>query len=167
MRSFYIYIGAPQVLRTNPPYGHYITVRRGDSAILSMVVCADPRPRHVAWEWGSLRLEAGAGIGRYHVDDVIQDAREDCYLATLHITDADIQDARPYYLVVENERGIDRHSITLRVEGMFSGALIFFFILYIYFHTYISLYTYIIYSYILPFYEFKHIYSFILSLFLH
>lgn len=26
-------------------------------------MCADPRPRHVAWEWGSLRLEAGAGFG--------------------------------------------------------------------------------------------------------
>jgi hypothetical protein len=60
-------------------------------------------------------------LGRFKVDDVIQDKREDCYLATLHITQADIQDARPYYLVVENERGIDRHSITLKVEGLFSG----------------------------------------------
>jgi len=30
-----------------------------------MVVCADPRPQRVAWEWGSLRLEAGSGIGAY------------------------------------------------------------------------------------------------------
>lgn len=56
------------------------------------------------------------------MDDVTQDAREDCYLATLHINQADVQDSRPYYLVVENERGADRHSITLKVEGMFSGA---------------------------------------------
>lgn len=54
-----------------------------------------------------------------------QDKREDCYLATLHINQADIQDARPYYLVVENERGIDRHSITLKVEGMFTGKINF------------------------------------------
>lgn len=60
-------------------------------------------------------------LGRFKVDDVTQDKREDCYLATLHINQADIQDARPYYLVVENERGIDRHSITLKVEGMFPG----------------------------------------------
>ncbi len=60
-------------------------------------------------------------LGRFKVDDVTQDKREDCYLATLHINQADIQDARPYYLVVENERGTDRHSITLRVEGMFPG----------------------------------------------
>lgn len=42
---------------------HTVSVRKGDEASLSLVVCADPRPRHVAWEWGSLRLEAGAGFG--------------------------------------------------------------------------------------------------------
>ncbi|XP_058821539.1 uncharacterized protein LOC131683518 isoform X1 [Topomyia yanbarensis] len=116
-------VGAPQVLRTSPTAtGHSVSVRKGDSATLSLIVCADPRPRHVAWEWGSLRLEAGSGIGRYRVDDVTQDSREDCYLATLHIDDADLQDQRPYYLVVENERGTDRHAINLRVEGMFSAV---------------------------------------------
>jgi hypothetical protein len=59
--------------------------------------------------------------GRFKVDDVTQDRREDCYIATLHINQADVQDARPYYLVVENERGTDRHSITLKVEGIFPG----------------------------------------------
>lgn len=59
---------------------------------------------------------------RFHVDEVSQDSREDCYLATLHIVDADVHDSRPYYLVVENERGIDRHAISLVVEGMFTGA---------------------------------------------
>ncbi|XP_063709478.1 hemicentin-2 isoform X2 [Culicoides brevitarsis] len=116
-------VGAPLVLRTNSENGHTVSVRRGESATISLVVCADPRPRHVAWEWGSLRLEAGAGVGRYRVDDVIQDSREDCYLATLHITDANPADARPYYLVVENERGVDRHAINLRVEGMFAEPL--------------------------------------------
>lgn len=42
---------------------HTISVRKGDEASLTLIVCADPRPRHVAWEWGSLRLEAGAGFG--------------------------------------------------------------------------------------------------------
>jgi hypothetical protein len=60
-------------------------------------------------------------IGRFKVDEVLQDKREDCYIATLHINQADIQDARPYYLVVENERGTDRHSISLKVEGIFPG----------------------------------------------
>ncbi|XP_055539584.1 uncharacterized protein LOC129726657 isoform X1 [Wyeomyia smithii] len=116
-------VGAPQVLRTSSSAtGHSVSVRKGDSATLSLIVCADPRPQHVAWEWGSLRLEAGSGIGRYRVDDVTQDSREDCYLATLHIDDADLQDQRPYYLVVENERGTDRHAINLRVEGMFSAV---------------------------------------------
>lgn len=60
---------------------------------------------------------------RYRVDEVSQDSREDCYLATLHIINSDVHDSRPYYLVVENERGIDRHAINLVVEGMFTGAL--------------------------------------------
>ncbi|KXJ84278.1 hypothetical protein RP20_CCG014296 [Aedes albopictus] len=114
-------VGAPQVLRSSSAAaGHSVSVRKGDSATLSLIVCADPRPRHVSWEWGSLRLEAGSGIGRFRVDDVTQDSREDCYLATLHIDDADLQDQRPYYLVVENDRGHDRHAVNLRVEGMFS-----------------------------------------------
>lgn len=60
-------------------------------------------------------------IGRFRVDDVTPDKQEDCYLATLHINQADEKDSRPYYLVVENERGADRHSITLKVEGLFPG----------------------------------------------
>ena len=58
-------VGAPQVLRPNSS-GYQVSVKRGESASLTLVVCADPRPRHVAWEWGSLRLEAGAGIGKKH-----------------------------------------------------------------------------------------------------
>lgn len=41
-----------------------VFVEKGQLADLSMVVCADPRPRIVAWEWGSLRLEAGAEMGK-------------------------------------------------------------------------------------------------------
>lgn len=59
--------------------------------------------------------------GRFRVDEVTQDPREDCYLAALHINQADVQDSRPYYLVVENERGADRHAINLKVEGLFPG----------------------------------------------
>lgn len=40
-----------------------IRVEKGENALLSLVVCADPRPRLVAWEWGSLRLEAGSVMG--------------------------------------------------------------------------------------------------------
>jgi hypothetical protein len=61
-------------------------------------------------------------LGRFRVDEVVSDHREDCYLATLHINQADVQDSRPYYLVVENERGTDRHSIYLKVEGIFPGV---------------------------------------------
>lgn len=59
---------------------------------------------------------------RFRADDLLQDSREDCYLSTLHIHHATEHDARPYYLVVENERGTDRHAIQLNVEGTFTGA---------------------------------------------
>lgn len=49
-----------------------VVVRRGENALLSVVVCADPRPRRTAWEWGSSQLEAGAGVGRYHAEELLQ-----------------------------------------------------------------------------------------------
>ncbi|XP_067635504.1 uncharacterized protein [Eurosta solidaginis] len=108
-------VGAPQVLRPHPSM-HTISVKRGEPVSMSLVVCADPRPHRVSWEWGSLRLEAGSGTDRFRADDMLQDSREDCYLSTLHILHADEHDSRPYYLVVENERGTDRHAIHLNVE---------------------------------------------------
>ena len=48
---------------------------------------------------------------------MVQDAREDCYLATLRIRDADATDSRAYYLAVENDRGTDRHAVQLYVNG--------------------------------------------------
>ncbi|XP_050316877.1 uncharacterized protein LOC126751024 isoform X1 [Bactrocera neohumeralis] len=115
-------VGAPQVLRPHPSM-HTISVKRGQPAVMSLVVCADPRPHRVSWEWGSLRLEAGSGIDRFRADDMLQDSREDCYLSTLHILRTDEHDSRPYYLVVENERGTDRHAIHLNVEGTFTEPL--------------------------------------------
>lgn len=41
-----------------------IRVEKGENVDLKLVVCADPRPRVVAWEWGSLQLEAGARMGK-------------------------------------------------------------------------------------------------------
>lgn len=117
-----VFLGAPQVLRLSPSL-HTVSVRKGESAMLSLIVCADPRPRDVYWEWGSMRVEAGDSKDRFSVDDVHQDStREDCYLATLHIRNAALHDSRPYYLVVENERGRDRHAVHLNVEGSFTGA---------------------------------------------
>jgi hypothetical protein len=56
------FIGAPQVLRQSAT--PEVFVEKGQLADLSMVVCADPRPRTVRWEWGSLRLEAGSEMGK-------------------------------------------------------------------------------------------------------
>lgn len=63
---FFCISGAPQVLRPHPSM-HTISVKRGQPAVMSLVVCADPRPHRVSWEWGSLRLEAGSGIGEFKI----------------------------------------------------------------------------------------------------
>jgi hypothetical protein len=52
--------------------GREVVVARGQDALLRLVVCADPRPRRAAWEWGSLQLEAGADLGRYKAEELAQ-----------------------------------------------------------------------------------------------
>lgn len=49
-----------------------VVVERGQTAHLSSIVCADPRPRFVAWEWGSLRLEAGAEMGKLKLVETVK-----------------------------------------------------------------------------------------------
>ncbi|XP_065202958.1 kin of IRRE-like protein 2 isoform X2 [Planococcus citri] len=107
-------IGAPQVLKHAER--QEVVVQRGESALLRLVVCADPRPRRTAWEWGSLQLEAGAGVGRYHAEELKQEGREDCYEARFHVNEVDHPDSRNYYLTVENERGHDKHVVHLTVR---------------------------------------------------
>lgn len=41
-----------------------IRVEKGENAVLRVVVCADPRPGYMAWEWGSVRMEAGTTKGK-------------------------------------------------------------------------------------------------------
>ncbi|XP_068084855.1 kin of IRRE-like protein 2 [Anabrus simplex] len=106
-------VGAPQVLRQSS--GREVLVSRGQDALLRLVVCADPRPRRAAWEWGSQQLEAGNALGRYLAEELSQEAREDCYEAKLHVRQVDPEDARNYYLAVENERGADKYAIHLAV----------------------------------------------------
>ncbi|CAG9762745.1 unnamed protein product [Ceutorhynchus assimilis] len=106
--------GAPQVLRyTATPE---IFVESGQSMNLSVVVCADPRPRSVAWEWGSLRLQGGNEMGKFKINDVIQEEGEDCYLTTIHVKDTSVTDSRTYYLLVENDKGRDTHAVELYVN---------------------------------------------------
>lgn len=63
--------------------------------------------------------------GRYQADDIVQDHRDDCYLASLHIVDVHREDSRPYYLVVENDRGTDKHPIYLNVDDPIEMGYIF------------------------------------------
>jgi hypothetical protein len=75
--SFFL-AGAPQVLRHSG--GREVVVARGQDALLRLVVCADPRPRRAAWEWGSLKLEAGDDLGRYKAEELAQASGHVCSL---------------------------------------------------------------------------------------
>ncbi|XP_068229756.1 fasciclin-3-like [Palaemon carinicauda] len=108
-------IGAPHVLRytVNPN----IEVTEGDDAVIQVVFCSDPQPSRTTWEWGSLRLDAGNGRGRYIAENIAQDSREDCYTARLWVQSVDHSDARDYQLYVENSKGADGYTVRLFVNG--------------------------------------------------
>ena len=42
-----------------------VQVEKGEDALIQMVFCSDPEPQRITWEWGSLKLDAGNGKGRY------------------------------------------------------------------------------------------------------
>ncbi|XP_024082011.1 hemicentin-2 [Cimex lectularius] len=113
-------VGAPQVLRGNS--GAEVVALRGADAVLGLVVCADPRPQTASWEWGSLHLQVGEGLGRYHAEKLVQETREDCYEARLHVREVDPTDSRTYFLTVENERGTDKHYLRLAVRGSYTNG---------------------------------------------
>ena len=56
-------LGPPQVL--SEVSSRYVSVERGEDAIISAIFCADPRPTKVSWRWASFQMEAGDGSGRY------------------------------------------------------------------------------------------------------
>ncbi|XP_039280051.1 irregular chiasm C-roughest protein isoform X2 [Nilaparvata lugens] len=105
-------VGAPQVVREEME----VVAARGSDATLRMVVCADPRPNTASWEWGSLQLKAGEGIGKYQAEELKQEGREDCYEARLYVREVEPSDSRSYFLLVKNERGIDKHWVRLVVR---------------------------------------------------
>ncbi|XP_045117706.1 irregular chiasm C-roughest protein-like isoform X3 [Portunus trituberculatus] len=108
-------VGAPQVLRYTVERN--MQVEKGQDAVIQIVFCSDPRPFSTSWEWGSLRLEAGNGRGRYVAENLAQqDVREDCYSAKLRVQGVDVTDSRDYILNVQNDKGADRYAVGLRVN---------------------------------------------------
>lgn len=43
----------------------FLSVERGDDAVIRAVFCADPRPIRVSWRWAAFQMEAGSGSGRF------------------------------------------------------------------------------------------------------
>ncbi|KMQ92783.1 kin of irre-like protein 3 protein [Lasius niger] len=52
-------VGAPRVVKPAITEKFVVVTTEGSPARLEIRLCSDPKPRLVAWEWGSTRLHAG------------------------------------------------------------------------------------------------------------
>ncbi|CAL7946544.1 unnamed protein product [Xylocopa violacea] len=110
-------VGAPRVVKPAITEKFVVATTEGSPAKLEIRLCSDPKPRLVAWEWGSTRLHAGEVLeSRYRALDLEPLALEDCYVAVLELTSTVKEDQRLYHVIVENDRGSDRRSLMLRVD---------------------------------------------------
>ncbi|XP_071862297.1 kin of IRRE-like protein 3 [Bombus fervidus] len=110
-------VGAPRVVKPAITEKFVVATTEGSPAKLEIRLCSDPKPRLVAWEWGSTRLHAGEVLeSRYRALDLEPLAVEDCYIAVLELTSTVKEDQRLYHVIVENDRGSDRRSLMLKVD---------------------------------------------------
>ncbi|XP_044016181.1 kin of IRRE-like protein 2 isoform X2 [Aphidius gifuensis] len=110
-------VGAPRVVKPRINEKYIVTTIEGNPARLEIRLCSNPKPRLVAWEWGSTRLHAGEVLeSRYRALDLEPLVSEDCFAAILELTTTVKQDQRLYYVIVENDRGSDRRALMLRVD---------------------------------------------------
>ncbi|XP_057318391.1 kin of IRRE-like protein 2 isoform X1 [Microplitis mediator] len=110
-------VGAPRVVKPLSTEKYIVSTTEGSPARLEIRLCSNPKPRLVAWEWGSTRLHAGEVLeSRYRALDLEPLPSEDCFIATLELTSTVKEDQRLYYVIVENDRGSDRRTLMLRVD---------------------------------------------------
>ncbi|KYN35193.1 Kin of IRRE-like protein 3 [Trachymyrmex septentrionalis] len=110
-------VGAPRVVKPTITEKFVVVTTEGNPARLEIRLCSDPKPRLVAWEWGSTRLHAGEVLEpRYRALDLEPLASEDCYIAILELTSTVKEDQRLYHVIVENDRGSDRRALMLKVD---------------------------------------------------
>ncbi|XP_043682596.1 hemicentin-1 isoform X1 [Vespula pensylvanica] len=110
-------VGAPRVVKPTIMEKYVVAATEGSPARLEIRLCSNPKPRLVAWEWGSTRLYAGEVLeSRYRALDLEPLASEDCYVAILELTSTVKEDQRLYHVIVENDRGSDRRALMLRVD---------------------------------------------------
>ncbi|XP_065561304.1 hemicentin-1-like [Artemia franciscana] len=125
-------IGPPQM--TVPVSAKVLTITRGDEAEISVRFCSDPKPTRAVWQCGHLSVSVGTSNQRFIAESFKATKRPSCYEATLRIQRADVSDARQFTLLVENEKGVDSVSVSLRVIepvsmtaviGVIIGCLVF------------------------------------------
>ncbi|XP_043482082.1 kin of IRRE-like protein 2 isoform X2 [Leptopilina heterotoma] len=110
-------VGAPKVMKPASTEKFLVSTTEGSPARLEITLCSNPRPRLVAWEWGSTRLHAGEVLEpRHRAFDLKPLSSDDCYSAILELMTTIREDQRLYHVIVENERGSDRRVLMLRVD---------------------------------------------------
>ena len=93
-----------------------VEVALGQDAMLAVSFCADPPPRSLTWEWGSLSLEDGQFRGRFTSLKTEPNTKKNCYTCRLEIRSVERPDERTYYLLIDNGSGVLRSGVRLSVK---------------------------------------------------
>ncbi len=119
--------GAPKIVNRAESAEAFL-VAGGDAGEVRVEFCADPPPRQV-WHVDSgpgqkIVLEAGTAHERFAVARAAPAARAgpDCFFSTLLITAPAEDDGRDYVLHLENEHGLEQHTVRVHV-GSAAGRL--------------------------------------------
>lgn len=93
--------------------------RVGEEVEVEVELCSSPPPLITTWQWGAgILLSPGGELdGRYRVELAELPHRQDCYLTSLTIQRAQLQDSGEYVVRVENEHGMDLVTVQLHISG--------------------------------------------------
>ncbi|XP_076350236.1 irregular chiasm C-roughest protein-like isoform X2 [Tachypleus tridentatus] len=117
--------GSPQVITDMTITKDTVVVEKNEDATISVVFCSDPKPDRVFWEWGSLKLDTGSELARYAAAEHVEVRHQDeCYEARLIIRNVESSDSRKYTIHIENFKGEEVYSVTLKVREPMSMSLV-------------------------------------------
>jgi hypothetical protein len=115
--------GAPKIVNRGES-GEAFLLAGAEAGQVRVEYCADPPPRQV-WHLDSgpaqkIVLEAGTAHERFAVNRAVPAANggPDCYISTLIITEPAADDGREYVLHLENEHGLEQHSVRVHVSAV-------------------------------------------------
>jgi len=122
VKSSLVYVnvtGAPRVAEKRSE----VFIIQGNDATVSVEFCADPMPK-LNWHLGgpspghSVLLCSECSHDKFSVLKETPGLREDCYVSSLRIEAADKTDTRDYQLHLENEHGVEIHTVRVSVGDL-------------------------------------------------